>query len=42
MILGGSKIAQKTLQTLPNNFNAKVIESDKAKSYSLEKNSGIR
>ncbi|HRZ98775.1 MAG TPA: Trk system potassium transporter TrkA, partial [Paludibacter sp.] len=35
MILGGSKIAQKTLQSLPNNYNVKLIESDKQKSYSL-------
>lgn len=35
MILGGTKIAQKTLQTLPSIFNAKVIESDKSKSYNL-------
>lgn len=35
MILGGTKIAQKTLQTLPSSFNAKVIESDKSKSYNL-------
>ena len=35
MILGGTKIAQKTLQTLPSNYNVKVIESDKQKSYSL-------
>ena len=35
MILGGTKIAQKTLRTLPNSYNIKVIESDKTKSYSL-------
>lgn len=35
MILGGTKIAQKTLKSLPANFNTKVIESDKNKSYSL-------
>ena len=35
MILGGTKIAQKTLKSLPNSFNTKVIESDKNKSYSL-------
>lgn len=40
MILGGSKIAQKTLQTLPSSFNVKVIESDKAKSYSLAEKFG--
>ena len=35
MILGGTKIAQKTLKSLPSSFNTKVIESDKNKSYSL-------
>jgi trk system potassium uptake protein TrkA len=35
MILGGSKIAQKTLKILPSSIHAKVIESDKSKSYSL-------
>ncbi|MDD3323384.1 MAG: Trk system potassium transporter TrkA [Paludibacter sp.] len=35
MILGGTKIAQKALKTLPSSFNIKVIESDKSKSYSL-------
>ncbi|OIP82225.1 MAG: Trk system potassium transport protein TrkA [Porphyromonadaceae bacterium CG2_30_38_12] len=35
MILGASKIAQKTLQTLPSHISCKVIEIDRAKSYSM-------
>lgn len=35
MILGGGKITQKALKILPSSIHAKVIESDKIKSYSL-------
>lgn len=35
MILGGSKIAQKTLKELPSYMSTKVIESNRQKSYSL-------
>lgn len=35
MIMGGSRIAQKTIQYLPNNMNVKIMERDKDKCYHL-------
>ena len=35
MIMGGSRIAQKTIQYLPGNINVKVMERDKEKCYLL-------
>lgn len=35
MIMGGSRIAQQTIKTLPPQFKVKVLERDKEKSYSL-------
>jgi trk system potassium uptake protein TrkA len=35
MIMGGSRIAQKTIRNLPSNINVKVLERDKDRSYSL-------
>ncbi|MDR0371719.1 MAG: Trk system potassium transporter TrkA [Prevotellaceae bacterium] len=35
MILGGSRIAQKTAQSLPKSVNVKIIERDKEKSHLL-------
>lgn len=35
MIMGGSRIAQKTVQNLPTNIHTKVLESNKERSYSL-------
>ncbi|MBP1637621.1 MAG: Trk system potassium transporter TrkA [Bacteroidetes bacterium] len=35
MIMGGSRIAQKTIQYLPNQINAKILERDKEKCYML-------
>ena len=35
MIMGGSRIAQKTIQYLPNNINVKILERDKNKCYQL-------
>jgi len=35
MIMGGSRIAQKTIQYLPSNVHAKILEKSKEKSYVL-------
>ena len=35
MVMGGSRIAQKTIQNLPSNVNVKILERDKEKSYEL-------
>ncbi len=35
MIMGGSRIAQKTIQYLPNQIHVKVLERDKEKCYQL-------
>jgi trk system potassium uptake protein TrkA len=35
MILGGSRIAQKTVQTLPSHFNVKILEADREVCYAL-------
>ncbi|MBP1664558.1 MAG: Trk system potassium transporter TrkA [Bacteroidetes bacterium] len=35
MIMGGSRIAQKTIQYLPGNINTKILERDKEKCYFL-------
>ena len=35
MIMGGSRIAQKTIQYLPGNINVKIMERDKEKCYQL-------
>ena len=35
MIMGGSRIAKKTIQNLPNNIRVKVLESNREKSYAL-------
>ncbi|MHB9055740.1 MAG: Trk system potassium transporter TrkA [Paludibacteraceae bacterium] len=35
MIMGGSRIAQKTIQYLPGNVNVKILERDKNKCYHL-------
>ena len=40
MIMGGSRIAQKTIQYLPTHVHAKVLERDKEKSYSLAEKLG--
>lgn len=40
MIMGGSRIAQKTIQYLPTNVRAKVLERDKEKSYELAEKLG--
>ncbi|MBP1677506.1 MAG: Trk system potassium transporter TrkA [Bacteroidetes bacterium] len=40
MVMGGSRIAQKTVQTLPDNVNVKVLERDKTKSFSLAEKLG--
>ncbi len=38
MIMGGSRIAQKTCQYLPDSINVKVIEKDKDRAYSFLEN----
>lgn len=35
MIMGGSRIAQKTVKALPSRINVKILEMDKDKSYQL-------
>ena len=35
MIMGGSRIAQKTIQILPSQANVKILERDREKSFSL-------
>lgn len=35
MIMGGSRIAQKTIQTLPSQVHVKILERDREKSFSL-------
>jgi trk system potassium uptake protein TrkA len=35
MIMGGSRIAQKTVQALPTNINVKILEKDLERSYQL-------
>lgn len=35
MIMGGSRIAQKTIQNLPSNIHTKILERDKDRSYEL-------
>lgn len=35
MIMGGSRIAQKTAQSLPSNINVKILEKDIERSYQL-------
>ncbi|MDD3079160.1 MAG: Trk system potassium transporter TrkA [Paludibacter sp.] len=35
MVMGGSRIAQKAIQYMPNHVNVKVLERDREKSYSL-------
>jgi trk system potassium uptake protein TrkA len=35
MIMGGSRIAQKTIQYLPNHINVKLLDRDKEKCYML-------
>lgn len=40
MIMGGSRIAQKTIQYLPTHVHAKILERDKEKSYSLAEKLG--
>jgi len=40
MVMGGSRIAQKTVQALPDNVNVKVLERDKTKSFSLAEKLG--
>jgi trk system potassium uptake protein TrkA len=35
MILGGTRIAQKTVQTLSNNFNVKILEQDRETCFTL-------
>lgn len=35
MVMGGSRIAQKTIQNLSSNVNVKILERDKEKSYDL-------
>ncbi|MDX9918710.1 MAG: Trk system potassium transporter TrkA [Paludibacter sp.] len=35
MVMGGSRIAQKTIQNLSTNINIKILERDKEKSYDL-------
>jgi trk system potassium uptake protein TrkA len=35
IIMGGSRIAQKTAQNLPSNISVKIIEKDREKSYQL-------
>lgn len=35
MIMGGSRIAQKTIRNLPSSINVKILERDKDKSYVL-------
>lgn len=40
MVMGGSRIAQKTIQYLPTHIHAKVLERDKEKSYSLAEKLG--
>ncbi|MEA4937369.1 MAG: Trk system potassium transporter TrkA [Paludibacter sp.] len=35
MIMGGSRIAQKTIQNLPDNIRVKILEKDKEKCYAL-------
>ena len=40
MVMGGSRIAQKTIQYLPPHVHAKVLERDKGKSYSLAERLG--
>lgn len=35
MIMGGSRIAQKTIQYLPSNLHVKILERDKEKCYQL-------
>ncbi|MBP6634271.1 MAG: Trk system potassium transporter TrkA [Paludibacter sp.] len=35
MVMGGSRIAQKTIQNLSSNINIKILERDKEKSYDL-------
>ncbi len=38
MIMGGSRIAQKTIQYLPNQIHVKILERDKEKCYHLAEN----
>lgn len=40
MIMGGSRIAQKTIQYLPNHFQVKILERDKEKCYQLAETLG--
>lgn len=35
MIMGGSRIAQKTVESLPSHINVKILEKDREKSYIL-------
>lgn len=35
MVMGGSRIAQKTIQYLPSNIKTKILERDREKSYAL-------
>lgn len=40
MVMGGSRIAQKTIQNLSSNVNIKILERDKEKSYDLAEKLG--
>ena len=40
MMMGGSRIAQKTIKSLPSYFNVKVLERDRDRSYSLAEKLG--
>ena len=40
MVMGGSRIAQKTIQNLSSNINVKILERDKEKSYDLAEKLG--
>ncbi|MDD3490971.1 MAG: Trk system potassium transporter TrkA [Paludibacter sp.] len=40
MVMGGSRIAQKTIQNLSSNVNVKILERDKEKSYDLAEKLG--
>ena len=40
MVMGGSRIAQKTIQNLSSNINIKILERDKEKSYDLAEKLG--
>jgi len=40
MMMGGSRIAQKTIKSLPSYFNVKVLERDRERSYSLAEKLG--